>query len=336
MQRSSLFLIFILFLGCSSKKNKTTISFYYWKSNFRLSITEEKTLSVLNCKTIYLRYFDVEFDEENKSARPISRVNFESAATNLEIIPVIYLKNEVFQKTEFQQLEKLVENITTLFTQINSYLKSEPDEVQFDCDWTETTKEKYFEFLKLFREKNNKTLSATIRLHQVKYKVLTGIPPVNKGVLMYYNMGEINSGGRNSIYEKKIADKYINFLKEYPLPLEPILPLFAWGIQSSDGKVKQLLNKMNESNFNADTNFTYKKFNSFLTKHSCFKSGYYFSEGDEIKIESVKPEELVQIADDLNNNLSAKPHQLLLYDLDSLNLNRYEKTLFQKILDQFN
>ena len=86
-------------------------------------------------------------------------------------------------------------------------------ELQIDCDWTESTRDKYFHLLSTLRnelERNKQIISATIRLHQVKYAAITGIPPVHRGMLMYYNMGKINATDNNSVYDKKIAEKYIS------------------------------------------------------------------------------------------------------------------------------
>ena len=67
-----------------------------------------------------------------------------------------------------------------------------PKEIQLDCDWNSSTQKKYFnliEEMKLYPTWENIVWSATIRLHQLKYPKQTGVPPVNKGVLMFYNMG---------------------------------------------------------------------------------------------------------------------------------------------------
>ncbi len=85
--------------------------------------------------------------------------------------------------------------------QINKSVSIKCRALQIDCDWTTKTAPKYFYFLQQIREKLDAhedggtfaslaMLSATIRLHQVKYPEKSGMPPVDKGVLMFYNMGE--------------------------------------------------------------------------------------------------------------------------------------------------
>ena len=74
-------------------------------------------------------------------------------------------------------------------------------------------------------------LSATIRLHQVKYYKQAGIPPVDRGMLMFYNMGKLNAlTAENSIYNSNDAAGYIETVDDYPLKLDLALPAFSWAV----------------------------------------------------------------------------------------------------------
>ena len=169
-------------------------------------------------------------------------------------------------------------------------------------------------------------------MHQVKYKQRTGIPPVDQGVLMYYNMGEINAGTANSIYEKDIASRYNTYIKSYPLALDIALPIFSWGYIIRKGKVVQLLNKINFTYFKNDSNFTAAGRDRFLARQACFKAGYYFQQYDTIKLEHVPAAELVDMAKEINKN-AGRIGTVILYDLDSSNIAQYDKDIFDKILD---
>ena len=47
-------------------------------------------------------------------------------------------------------------------------------------------------------------MSATIRLHQVKYRADTGVPPVDRGMLMAYNLLPPDQAGeRSSILDNR-------------------------------------------------------------------------------------------------------------------------------------
>ncbi|WP_449399704.1 hypothetical protein [Chryseobacterium wanjuense] len=56
------------------------------------------------------------------------------------------------------------------------------NEIQIDCDWTAGIRDDYFKFLKELKKVSGKEITCTLRLHQVKDKNLTGIPPVEKSI----------------------------------------------------------------------------------------------------------------------------------------------------------
>jgi hypothetical protein len=103
------------------------------------------------------------------------------------------LQTEHLLKQKPENIKQLAINthskISSLLKQANKSCKK----IQIDCDWSQGTKHNYFQFLKQFKALDTTLqLSCTIRLHQVKYPTITGIPPVDEGTIMYYNMGKLN------------------------------------------------------------------------------------------------------------------------------------------------
>lgn len=325
-------LLTAILFSCSKPAAKQDVAFYYWKSVFSIGPSELTALTDNNCKTLYVKYFDVV--KEEGVAKPVAIINFHSPLPKQKIIPVIFIKHNVFTDTDSLETEQLARKTISLIEQINFSNSVSTDEIQLDCDWTEKTKQSYFTFLRRIKATFKNKISATIRLHQIKYSSRTGIPPVDKGLLMYYNMSEVTGGNKNSIYDKKTAHKYLSSLRNYPLQMDIALPIFTWGIQTRDNKVVSLLNKVFESDFVNDTHFVFQKPGAFSVRSACFKAGYYFQQGDIIKIEKVNQEDLLEIADDIKPNLSHWPDEIIFYDLDSLNLNHYEKNVFKKVLDR--
>ena len=142
-------------------------------------------------------------------------------------------------KEELEVLsEKIMSQIMRLWPTVSN---TAIHEIQFDCDWTQSTKEKYFKFLRHFRQLQNDPtfqLSATIRLHQIKFANQTGVPPVNRGMLMFYNMADLESiKTPNSILDLEVAHQYIDSQTTYELPLDFALPIFSLGCPVS-GEVK--------------------------------------------------------------------------------------------------
>ncbi len=56
-----------------------------------------------------------------------------------------------------------------------------------------------------------------------------------------------------------------------------------------------------------------------------------------LKIESVTEDNLKEMAADLTDKLAAKPHEIIFFDLDSVNVNQYAngKNFFKEISHRF-
>jgi hypothetical protein len=326
------FFCFVIALTACRHRTKV-MSFYYWRTTFSLDSLEIKTLQDNSVSKLYLRYFDVDWPETDSVPGPVSPIRFASSPGPYTIVPVVYFRNRVFEKLTPAALPGFTARVFALVQRIGGAQTIRSDEIQFDCDWTQRTKDNYFNFLRSYQRLSGKDLSCTIRLHQVKYPELTGIPPVNHGVLMYYNMGNIDAGGGSSIYEKAIAHRYTPSLRTYPMPLDIALPVFSWALLVRDGKVVQLLDKMNTGLFQKDSSFNSLSANLYSAKQGCFKSGYYFRAGDIVKVESVSADDLLEIVADINKHSNHHIRNLIFFDLDRQNLQLYEKDIFKKILD---
>jgi len=333
-----LFIVAALCICCFScrEKQHPGISFYYWKTTFALNQQESNVLHANEVQGLYVRYFDIETDKTLHKPLPIGIVHFADSIIHQKITPVIYIKNEVFKDINDNGIDSLSKNILHLVQQINNTIHQTPNTIQFDCDWTLTTKDTYFKFLKKYKQISACTTSATIRLHQIKHWVNTGFPPVDKGVLMFYNMGKIDAGNNNSIYDSKIAASYLEPLKNYTLPLDIALPIFSWSIQIRNHQVVHLLNKMNERHFDSDTAFIKTSKDRYRVAFSCFKGSYYFIKDDEVKVEQVSGNDLEDMTRLIQKHNKQTIHQIIFYDLDAFNLNNYETDTYQKVARYFN
>ena len=321
-----------MFTGCKSPGN-SNVSFYYWKTVFELSDHERETLEHNHVTNLYVRYFDVVI-RQGKSV-PVSAVTFKDSVRNINIVPVIYIKNEVMLQP-LVNIDSLALDIVTYINKINTTASIRNSEIQLDCDWTISSKETFFKFVEKIKAISGKTLSATIRLHQIKYLDRTGIPPVDKGVLMYYNMGHIAADASNSIYEREASKNYLVNLESYPLPLDVALPVFSWGIHIRNNKVIGLVNKTDDAVFLNDNHFKRVEAPFFEVNDDVMKAGRYFQQGDRIKIESISQEDLEDMADDISAKMAHKPIEIIFYDFDDFNLNHYpDENLFQKISTAF-
>lgn len=321
MRLKHLSLLSILFILACRKPSDTVlpISFYYWKTNYKLSQSEQMYLTSHHTQHLYIRYFDIDLSE-NKQAIPISPILYaEKPTKSLEITPVIYIKNKVFLEKEIDT-RALAQKVWSFIQQINTKTGLTTNEIQIDCDWSLNSRATYFSFLQALSEVSAQKISATIRLHQVKYYQKTGIPPVYRGVLMYYNMGSIAADTSNSIYSRDIAEKYLPSLQNYQLPLDIALPIYSWAVHSSEDKVVNLISKVQAAAFSADTNFVRISHTRYQAKSATIKKGFYFKQGDIVKIENTTAADRKVMLNDLLQHLKTPPKELIYYDLDAENI----------------
>ncbi len=302
-------------MACN-KKQAIPEAMYFWKTNLSFTDDDKAFLKEHAVKKLYVRYCDVGLRDEQ--AVPIAPIEIDTLSTRgLAIVPVIYIKNEVFEDIatvqRFGSTETLSENVAKYIEQINKYYHLTVSEVQFDCDWTLNTKEYYFNFLKLFKEQNPEfRLSATIRLHQVKYKDDTGVPPVDYGVLMYYNMDKITATGANSIYNRATAKRYISSLKSYPLQLNIALPMFSWGVHSVRGEVVNLVSGLTSAEIKTLKGVVATDIpNVYEVKTQTYYKGRLWQAGDRIKIEEVTDAERQEMQEDLLKNMKNTPKEVI-------------------------
>ncbi len=330
--------ILIAIISCNEKTEPRQIepSFYYWKSILNLTNFEKQKLDSLKVKTIYLKFFDVDWDEVANAPAPVakmqaSRVGLQGGIT---IIPTVFITNECIQKIDSSQIVKLAGNIYRLILEIrqaNGF--GSFAEIQIDCDWAAATKEKYFQLLNNIKSqitnlpsvasmKEGTILSCTIRLHQIKYLFKTGIPPVDKGLLMCYNMGNLKDPDtKNSILETAELKKYTGALSNYPLPLDIAFPLFDWKVLFRNNMYKGLIGNLPDTVFK--NSFTNKIQNRFGILKDTMLQGYDLRQGDIIRNERSDIKEILSAAGEINKHLKNTPLRVSLYHLDSVILSKY-------------
>lgn len=201
-------------------------SAYYWSTVFTVDSSQQAFLQQNNIQRIYLRYFDVVM--RGKQAMPNATVRVETAVPKgVEVVPVVYIMNDCMRRTQPQLDSLLLERIMKI---TEAHDLGNITEIQIDCDWTKQTQAEFFNMLDRLRNRAKArgiALSATIRLHQLSMAV----PPVDRGVLMVYNTGDITKrNGTNAILDMKDVEPYLRALKSYDLPLASAYPVYAWNV----------------------------------------------------------------------------------------------------------
>lgn len=317
-----------LVFSCKEKRANRGIerSFYYWKSVFKLTEPEQQKLEALDIKTIYIKFFDVDWSVAEQAPVPVARLQQAGyiPGKNINVIPTVFISNECIKKTDSSQVQQLAESMYKL-TQgiINANGFDRIAEIQIDCDWTASTKALYFQLLQYTKKLWGKVpVSATIRLHQIKFLSKTGVPPVDRGLLMCYNMGNLkNPATKNSIIETAELKKYIGNLSSYSLPLDVAFPLFDWKVLFRNNVYNGLIENMPDSLFTSS--FTVKTANRFTLLKDSLLHGYDLKKGDILRSEQSDYTEIISAAAEINERLKNTRPRVSLYHLDAVILNKY-------------
>jgi hypothetical protein len=332
----------LFYIGCSEKhERKVTPAFYYWKGVFETSTGELRYLKLLRVKKLYLRFFDVDWNQNIKQAVPVGDLEINSdIPRGIEIIPTIFITNRTLINIPDTAVFRLGHNILEKIYAKSGKIKDiKLREIQLDCDWSLSTKDKYFKLIddiKSLASKDSILLSVTIRLHQVKYFYETGVPPVSKGMLMFYNMSSVSDyHTRNSIFDPEVAKKYLVNFDKYPLNLDVVLPAFSWGVHFRRYKVVGLINDLSAEELLKTNKFKKIDDTHFICTKNCADFGTEFNRNDVIRIEKIGPEQTLDAARMISKYLKKKNLTVAIYHLNDELVKQYEIQDLQNIFSAF-
>ncbi|HEY9260106.1 hypothetical protein [Chitinophaga sp.] len=334
--------LFVLIAACTPPvQRKVTPAFYYWKQTWNGNTKEQQYVQQLPAKRLYIKLFDVDVDEVTKVPLPVAI--FRKTAplpADVDIVPVVFLMNEVWAHSD----TTLARNVAKLMAELcDSIPPGRIPEIQIDCDWTQRSKDAYFSFIKQLKQTpffQQRRISATIRLYQVKYAARTGIPPVDKGLLMCYNMGDLRKpGSHNSILDLDGMASYLGDQRvaRYPLPLDIALPLFEWSVLfRHDIGYAGILRNVGETELQNAALFAPGPPHLYTVQQDTLLNGYPLKKGNVIRRETIDPLTLESSAKLVAKQLQTKDPVIIFYHLDSLTLQNYPLDELQKIIRLFN
>lgn len=345
------FLVFSLIVGlislftisCSDNSNKEiTRGVYFWKTNFSLSTAELNWIKETEIKKLYVRFFDVDWNPNINTAVPVGDVSISTKKiAGVDIIPVVFITNRTLINLPDSLISELSNNIyKKIFTKLSIFENPIVKEIQLDCDWTLTTKNKYFALIEKLKQscKENKIeITATIRLHQVKFINKTGVPPIKRGMLMFYNMSDVSDIRTiNSIFDKDIAKRYLVNFDKYPLELDVVLPAFSWVCWFRNGKLKNLINDVRAKDLESNVNFLKEDKNIFRATKEFYLMGNYILAGDYLRTEETDFNTTLEAAELIAPHIKNKKLNVSIYHLSGEIIKNYDKDNFEDIIDCFN
>ena len=301
---------------------------YYWKTVFRLTEYDRQFLKKHHIRKIYLRMFDVDRVENadgDLEVIPIATTLFQDTIpAGIEIVPTVYITTKAIRHdSDFAELM-----YKRIYAMLMRHQIRNVQEIQVDCDWTASTQDSFFGFCQKLRnllQADSLSLSATIRLHQLKKKV----PPVDKGVLMLYNTGSIyNPETENSILSYKDVQAYLKSKVTYGLPLDFAYPAYSWGILMENGNFRAILHEVDFSN-----TLRYKETSegNYLVLQEHYLENHHIRKGNVIRLETSKFNEIMRVKQLVASQMKPDSCHTILYHLDSLNLSTFEEKEINQI-----
>lgn len=299
---------FLLLLSCmllfaceGTDRSGVRHSMYYWSTTFKLSGKEKTFLRSNRVGRLYLRYFDLVVDD-NGNVSPNATIDFvDTLPSGMEVVPTVFIVNDCMRQSTHGLADKLLRRILQM-NETNDIRNVK--EIQIDCDWTRQTEHNYFAFLRNLRAlaaKKRITLSTTIRLHQLSGNV----PPVDRGVLMMYNTGDVTRlNVRKPILDINDVMPYLRQIHSYRLPLSTAYPLFSWRV-------------------------LFRRQEFIGIQHS--SDEYPIIPGDSIVVRTSELDEIYKAKAAVNHYRRDANTEIILFDLSDHNINRFTLKEYEKI-----
>ena len=315
----------------SASGNGMRRAFYYWKTVCALTTDDLEYFRRLRVERLYVKFFDVDwFDSAPRGAFPVAPVRFGAPLpTGIEIVPTVFLTNATVRRIPRDDIPTLAGQITQKIQRMAKAANLPPTrEIQIDCDWTGVTRAAYFTLLQAIvdlTQPQQIIVSATIRLHQVKYADEMGVPPVARGMLMCYNMASPKyTGARNAIFDVHDAEDYLGKIERYPLPLDVALPLFSWGVVYRKERFIMLINNARMSDFEGRTEFERDEDGMFFAKQDAAVNGQDVFKGERVRVDEPRMDHAQRLARFLAAKLGNAPVSVAWFHYDPAVVKHYD------------
>jgi hypothetical protein len=244
----------------------------------------------------------------------------------------VFITNKAIAHLDSSNQNYIAAQILRHLFRLEKYTHQTINEYQVDCDWSETTRDKYFSLInKMKSYLPNKKVSATIRLYQYKYFKKAGVPPVDKGMLMMYNLTNAAKYNiQNSIFNLNEAIKYLPVNYVYPLPLSVALPMFSWGILFNNYKFKAVVNDMNISKAESISFLREIRLNEYLITCDTIYENIAFEAGNLLKIEQSQDNELAMANFAIKRLSVYDSLEVSLFDLNAFDIKNIKYVSIEK------
>ena len=336
----SILTVVLCLASCSRKGGKVedpARAVYYWRTTFNLDSAETSFLTSHNVGKMYMRLFDIVLDGNTHQPKPNATLNLVDGHSpfpdGLKIIPTVFIVNDCFAADTTALADRVVRRVLQM---CETHSIPNVSEIQIDCDWTAKTQSAYFAFLKTVKsqlEAKGMKLSVTIRLHQLTMDV----PPAHYGVLMMYNTGDARDYEiKNPILDYVQVKPYIKNVKNYDLPLCVAYPNFSWNLLFTGKEFKAILYDANLADTTLYRRIDDHRYVTVAHRDMPMSANdadfsTVINPGDSVLVREVPLSTIIKIHDELSGLREGINDQVIIYDLNSKNLNRYSHNDYEKI-----
>ena len=318
-------------------------SVFHWSNRFYIDNSELVELEKDGIQRVYHKLLDIDWNPAN-GAHPVSVVDIPHQwrdyygqpgewTNRYELVPSIYITNNTFTHLDDAATDQLAHN---LLRKLRMACPARFHGVLIDCDWTATTKARFFRLTRMLNDSLNVPVTATIRLHQYAHPGKTGVPPADRGMLMPYNVGKLNATGDvNSIFDQSLAEPYFSNTGPYPLPLDIALPAFSWGVQFRKGHFIGILQEAEVSKalelalLNGETHGTLQVVREDNERMPELHLG------DEIRVERMTPELIEQAAHLAQNAVNSDTIAVAFFEVGTFAFQQLEPARVRSVLEGF-
>lgn len=309
MKLSTAVVCFLLSIGltlsCSKPKPMPTTmrSVYYWSTTLNMDSVKTAFMRNNDISRMYIRYFDVVADQSGRAV-PNATLKFATdVPQGIDIVPTVFVMPECLRQDRSRLASLIVKRVVQMNETNDVY---NVKEIQIDCDWTQSTRQLYAEFMQaMMRECHSRhlKLSSTIRLHQLAQTP----PPADRGVLMMYNTGDATDiRCHKPILDMHDAAPYLPRLNDYKLKLSTAYPIFAWRILFRGGRFVGFIHHEGE---------------------------YPILPSDSIALRQPSADDIIEAVNIIGDRRPDANNEIILFDLNNNNINRFKRNDYEKILD---
>ena len=309
MKLSTAVVCFLLSIGltlsCSKPKPMPTTmrSVYYWSTKLNMDSVKTAFMRNYDISRMYIRYFDVVADQSGRAV-PNATLKFATdVPQGIDIVPTVFVMPECLRQDRSRLASLIVKRVVQMNETNDVY---NVKEIQIDCDWTQSTRQLYAEFMQaMMRECHSRhlKLSSTIRLHQLAQTP----PPADRGVLMMYNTGDATDiRCHKPILDMHDAAPYLPRLNDYKLKLSTAYPIFTWRILFRGGRFVGFIHNDGE---------------------------YPILPSDSIALRQPSAADIIEAVNVIGSRRPDANNEIILFDLNNHNINRLKHKDYEKILN---